>query len=234
MPKQKDLKRIVRSRMLKTGESYTTARRQTIAKKPSPSLPDTASEPPPPPPAPEAYAALAGMSDDAVRLQSGRSWSEWVETLDAFGGLEKPHHDVAAHVHALGVPDWWAQTVTVGYERIRGLRQKGQRRSGAWEASKSKTFAVGVDRLFEACADEQLRGRWLGDVPLTIRTATRPRSMRMAWDDGSSVELWFTAKGDAKSAVAVQHTKLASQDDAQARKAYWSERLEALAQVVGA
>ena len=58
MPKNKDLKRLARSRMRKTGESYTTARAQLLHKKnrPSPTV------------VPESeFASLTGMSDEAVR-----------------------------------------------------------------------------------------------------------------------------------------------------------------------
>jgi len=222
MPQQKDLKRIVRSRMEKTGESYTTARRHVVNKKPHLTI-----VPPPPPD----YSALAGMSDAAIRRKTGRTWAEWVEHLDGWGAKDKPHTETATYVYSLGVEGWWAQSVTVGYERIRGLRARGQRRSGAWEASKSKTFNVPVDTLFEAWANARTRRKWL-DVPLKVRTATKPKSMRITWDDGTSVDLWFQAKGAAKSAVGVQHVKLATKEDADARKKFWSERLNALAELL--
>lgn len=211
MPTQKDLKRIVRSRMEKTGESYTAARRHIVKSKPVD------------------YSELAGMADATIREKTGRGWAQWAEVLDAFGGKEKPHRDVAAHVHSLGVGDWWAQTVTVGYERIRGLRARGQRRSGAWEASKSKTVNVPVDELFDAFANARTRKKWLGEVKLTIRKATQPKSMRVTWDDATSVEIGFYPKGDAKSSIAIQHSKLASKDDADAKKKFWGEKLDALA-----
>jgi len=218
MPAQKDLKRIVRSRMEKTGESYTTARRQILNKKKLTLVP--------PPPAPD-YAALAGMSDDAIQKKTGRTWAQWVDYLDAFGAKDKAHRDIATHVHSLGVDGWYAQSVTVGYERIRGLRERGQRRGGAWEASKSKTFAVPVEKLFDAFANARKRKQWL-EAALKVRTATKPKSMRITWDDGTSVDLWFTSKGAAKSNVAVQHLKLASKEDADRRKKYWSEQLDTL------
>lgn len=212
MPAQKDLKRIVRARMEKTGEAYTTARRHVINRKDTPD-----------------YAALAGMSDEAITTKTGRSWAQWVETLDAWGAKEKPHREVAAHVHELGVGDWWAQSVTVGYERIRGLRAVGQRRGGSWETTKSKTIGVDVDTLYEAWAKARTRKQWLGDVKLKIRTATKPKSMRITWDDGTHVDVGFFPKSPAKSSVAVAHVKLASKADADARKQFWSEKLDALA-----
>jgi hypothetical protein len=221
MPAQKDLKRIVRSRMEKTGESYTTARRHIVNRK-------LAAVPPPPPD----YAAVAGMSDAAIRKNTGRTWADWLEQLDAFGAKDKPHGEVAEHVFSLGVPGWWAQSVTVGYERIRGLRARGQRRSGAWEASKSKTFAVPVETLYDAFANARTRKRWLGDIKVKVRTSTKPKSMRITWDDDTSVDLWFQSKGPAKSTVGVQHVKLASKEDGDARKQYWSEKLGELAKLL--
>jgi len=222
VPQQKDLKRIVRSRMEKTGESYTAARRHVVSKK----TPSPAPSPPPD------YSALAGMAEATIKARTGRGWGEWVELLDAFGAAEKPHRDAAAYVFSLGVDGWWAQSVTVGYERIRGLRERGQRRGGAYEASKSKTVAVPVETLFDAFANARTRKRWLGEVKLKIRTATRAKSMRITWDDGTSVDLWFQAKGPAKSAVGIQHVKLTSRDDIQRRKQFWSEKLDALAKLL--
>ncbi len=213
MPAQKDLKRVVRSRMEKTGESYTAARRNIVSV----------------PRPPVDYSALSGMSDATITEKTGRSWAQWVEVLDAFGAKEKSHTETATHVYNLGVPGWWAQSVTVGYERIRGLRAIGQRRGGAWEANKSKTVGVPVDKLFDAFANARTRKRWLGDVKLKIRTATKPKSMRVTWDDGTSVDIGFWPKSDAKSSVSIQHAKLASKEDADAKKKFWSEKLEALA-----
>ena len=142
MPIQKDLKKIVRTRMQKTGEAYTTARLHVVSKQPD-------------------YAELAGMSDAAVRKATGRNWKEWVSTLDAVKANEKPHAEIAEYVHSIGTRDWWSQTVTVGYERIRGLRDKGQRRGGSYEASKSRTFNVPIDKLYAAFSNARLRRKWL-------------------------------------------------------------------------
>jgi hypothetical protein len=65
------------------------------------------------------------MSDSAVSKQTGRTWAEWVGVLDAARAAEKPHRQIAAYFASLGTPRWWSQMVTVGYERIRGLREKG-------------------------------------------------------------------------------------------------------------
>ena len=73
------------------------------------------------------------------------------------------------------VPSWWTQMVTVGYERLKGLRARGQRRDGTYEAGKSRTFDVPVATLFEAWADAKIRRRWLDEPGVMVRTATAPK-----------------------------------------------------------
>jgi hypothetical protein len=130
------------------------------------------------------------------------------------------------------IPGWWAQTVTVGYERIKGLRAVGQRRDGSFEANKSKTFAVPLDRVYQAFHDGRTRARWLPGVDLTVRTATREKSMRITWPDRTSLEIFFMSKGPGKSQVAVQHGKLPDGDSAARVKQYWTERLSDLEQML--
>lgn len=123
--------------------------------------------------------------------------------------------------------------MTVGYERIKCLRQIGQRRSGEYEATRSKTFAVPGSRLYQSFASARTRARWLPGIKLTVRKASPDRSIRITWDDETSVEVWFVAKGDSKCSAQVQHRKLTSPEDAGRRKAYWGERLTALVAVLG-
>jgi len=216
MPKQKDLKRLVRSRMQKTGEAYTAARLQVLRKaSPAPDL-----------------AGLAGMSDSAVSEKTGRTWKDWVKTLDAAGAAGMPHREIAKHVASLGTPSWWTQMVTVGYERIRGLRVKGQLRGGTYQVSRSRTFPVSVETLFDAFADARKRRRWL-PVKITVRTARPHKSLRTTWEDGSLALFGFTPKGGAKSAVAVAHEKLPNPSVAEALKKAWDEHFERLARILG-
>jgi len=247
MPKGKDLKRLVRARMQKTGESYTTARAALLRKKrlqtkqipqqPSPNngrVAVGAGDEPATPIRAADFARLAGMSDEAVRAKTGRNWSEWVRVLDAIDAHTLPHRLIAQHLSKVhSVPSWWTQTVTVGYERIRGLRDIGQRRDGAYEANKSRTFPVPLAKLYAAFATAKTRARWLPGVDLTVRKATRQKSMRITWPDGSSVELAFTSKSASKSHVAVQHGKLATKADIQRMKDFWNARLDALAEFLG-
>ena len=82
------------------------------------------------------------------------------------------HQAIAVYLHEQhNLPAWWSQEVTVGYERIRGLREEHQTPRG-YQVSVSKTLPVATESLYEASTGEETRRRWLGgDVP-HIRRAT--------------------------------------------------------------
>jgi uncharacterized protein YndB with AHSA1/START domain len=223
MPANKDFKRLVRRRMQKTGESYTAARAHLLQHKPSRAAPAPA-----PAAAPD-YARLAGRSDAILKARTGCTWERWVRALDHVEAHTWNHRDIAKYVQAkYKVTSWWAQTVTVGYERIKGLRAVGQRRDGSFEATKSRTFAVPLSRLYRAFDDARARAHWLPGVDLTVRSAARHKSIRITWPDRTSVAVGFTPRGPGKSQVAVQHEKLPDRATATRFKQFWTERLGAL------
>ena len=230
MPTNKDFKRLVRARMQKTGEAYTAARAKLLRKLPTSatvSQPVAAARAEP---AATDYAKLAGMSDAAIKKATGCTWDRWTFALDHYGAEDLSHRAIAEHVqNTYKVSDWWAQTVTVGYERIKGLREIGQRRNGGYEATKSKTVNAPASAVFRAFAHARVRKAWLPEKVM-VRKATPNRSVRMTWDDGSSVEVWITAKG-RKTSAQVAHRKLAGKEDADRRKAFWADRLTALSEL---
>jgi hypothetical protein len=240
MPRNKDLKRLVRARMTKTGEAYTAARAQIIRKSPAKAVSATDTSSATPAVAlsatkPKDYAALAGTSDATMKQKTGCPWERWVYALDRMGAEQMSHRDIASLVHTkYKVDGWWSQAVTVGYERIKGLRAIGQRRDGTFELTKSRTFSVPVAALFDAWADARVRRRWLNGTTVKVRTATAPKSMRLDWADGGILAVGFIPKGKSKSVVAVAHTKLPDKETADRLKQYWSERLDVLGEVLGA
>jgi hypothetical protein len=235
MPRNKDLKRLVRTRMKKTGEAYTTARAQITrkpkAKKTAATLAArakaVAAQTKPD------YAALAGMSDESVKEKTGCTWERWVVALDRAGAVELSHGDIAMLVNEkYKIDGWWSQAVTVGYERIKGLRERGQRRNGTYEANKSRTFSVPVSKLFTAWADASIRKRWLEEADVKVRTANAAKSIRLGWPDGTIIAVGFESKSASKSSVALTHTKLRDKDSVEKLKQYWSAQLDALGEIL--
>src|SRR5919199_5029979 len=167
MTSRKSFKKRVRTRMEKTGESYTAARAQLLPREREPDVGPT-----------------------------GRSYREWFADLDAWGATEAPHKEIAAWLMSeRGVPGWWAQNITVEYERARGLRAVGQGRDGLYSVGATKTVAVPVEELYAAVTEPARREQWLPGVHLRERTATPHRTARYDWGEGSTrVLVGFLAK----------------------------------------
>lgn len=214
MTTQKTFKRRVRARMDKTGESYTAARRVLIA---------NGDRPPEPP----TYPPL--QSEAAVTEATAHGWEHWFSLVDRSGGADMSHAEIARWLRSnTDVDGWWAQTITVSYERARGRRAPGQRADG-FVVTASRTVGVPVERLFAAFADEGLRERWLPRADLRVRTATAPRNARFDWEDGSTrLVVGFEQAGEAKSRVALSHERLPDGDSADEMRSYWRARLTAL------
>ncbi len=215
MTRQKTFKRRVRERMGKTGESYTAARRMLIANGDRPDVAMAQFEPP--------------VADERVVEATGRGWQAWFEVLDEWGAPTHTHTEIARWLREEhGVDGWYAQSITVGYERARGLRAPGEHADG-FAITASRTIAVQVERLFDTFEDPRLRERWLPGADLRTRTATAPRSARYDWEDGSTrVIVGFEDLGESKSRVSLSHERLPDAETADEMKSWWRERLTGL------
>ena len=216
MTAHKSFKRLVRSRMEKTGESYTAARARLLA-------------------GDEPQRISLATSDEAIRERTGRGWEEWFDLLDEWGAADKTHREIARWlagqqgIHPLA---WNAQAIAGSYERARRGRQVGQHEDG-FTVTATKTVAVPVERLYAAFVDSSLRERWLPDGELRERTVIEPRSARFDWGDGATrVHVAFAAKGDAKSIAALSHERLPDGAEAERMKTFWRERVAGLKEVL--
>jgi hypothetical protein len=220
MTKRDSFKRRVRERMSKTGESYAAARTQVSQKR------DRVQD------ARTRLAATADRpSDDKVQEATGKQWNAWFSILDRWGARERKHAETAAFLmHEHDVPGWWAQTITVWYERARGMRLKHQQADG-FTIYASKTIAVPLDVLFEAFVDPKLQRKWLTDGAMSLQTSRPGHAATFDWGDGTRVSVTFEAKGPTKATVAVAHERLPDPDDAEVAKVAWRERLAKLKSV---
>ena len=228
MTTDKARKRAVRTRMQKTGERYAAARRHVVAA--ADGAPDagsaTISLPPLPP-----RVAEPTLSEDAVRKGTGKGWDDWFRILDAWDATTKGHPAIARYLHEeLGVPGWWAQGVTVGYEWARGLRARNEA-AGGYQVSVSKTIAAGAEDVWRDFVEPARRNRWLASGTLRTRpgTGTAGKSARFDAADGRPVTIWLEAKGE-RSSVTVTSQRLAGPDEVEAVRATWRAHLADLAE----
>lgn len=174
----------------------------------------------------------AGMSNAAVKKATGRDWSEGVKVLDAVKAAAKNHREIAQYVSSIGTPDWWSQMVTVGYERIRDCAIAD---SAAMVATKRTKAARSRRRYRSFSTRLRSRASARAGCPARSRFEERHRTSgcACAWKMTRFSRSTSSPKGDAKSAVAVQHSKLADKPTAEKMKSWWGERFDALAEVSG-
>jgi hypothetical protein len=222
MTTQKTFKQRVRTRMAKTGESYTAARAQVLRK----------AEPPAPEPltAPTVDAGLLSTTAEAILKATGRAHGDWFATLDAWGAVDRKHPEIAAWLQAdHGVSGWWAQSITVDYERARGLRAIHQN-SGGFSVSVTRTVAGSPEHVLGAFTDARRRAEWLPDVELRRRPTRAAGTARFDWPDPASrvVVRVVSAKDAARTTLNVTHEQLPDAAATAPIKSMWRERLDAL------
>ncbi len=216
MTEDKARKRAIRTRMAKTGERYSAARRHVVQPE-------------------EGFDAdVLPQTDAAVREHTGKGWRDWFRILDRWGARERTHGEIATHLREEhGVAGWWAQAITLGYERARGMRAKYEHATG-FAVSVSKTIGVDADRLYAAFTEARRRGRWLEPGTLRVRTTQKGRTARFDFRDGSSrILASFDPKGRSKTTVTVAHERLPDADAVEELRSFWRERLARLAEVLG-
>lgn len=177
-----------------------------------------------------------GISDDAVRKATTRSWPDWIAILDRFDVKKHGHTAAAAMLYDRhGCPGWWCQMIVVGYERVRGLRRVREQ-VGGFSASASRVINAPADRVFDAVVDVAISRRWL-PKGVVVHKATRARSARMTWIDGvKCLSVWIGEKTDKAGAkrttVQVQHEKIPDAKTCDRLKAMWLESIETLKKLV--
>ncbi len=157
MTRARALKQVIRARAAKTGERYTTARRHVLRELNHTSQGAQGAQG-------AAKKTKSVMSDAAFLKKTGYGPDHWFAVLDRFGAVEKGHTASARHLYKdHGVDGWYAQGITVSYERERGVRAVNQRYDGAFEVSVSKTvvaITVQHTKLPSGDSVELYRGQW--------------------------------------------------------------------------
>jgi hypothetical protein len=232
MTRQKKLKKKVRSRAARSGESYTAARRQVIAARQK-RRPAAA--------APVPNLTRGAVSAAKVLERTGHGLDHWFSVLDAFGARSQGHTAAARHLsEGHGVDGWYAQGITVAWERLRGVRALNQRVDGSYEVSVSKVVdatPVAVAGAFDLPAR---RRAWLaGQDPGILQgleAASRPMNVvrdgaaaRLRFRVGAqTVEIRADAKPNGRTSLVAQIRKLASSEDVESRRAAWRAAFESL------
>jgi len=170
--------------------------------------------------------------DEAVRERTGHGWAEWVELIDGGPGRNAGHPAIARWVREQGVDAWWSQAVTVGFERITGLRLPGQMSDGTFSVSRSRTLRRSGADLRDALEDDARRATLIPALETSARSrpgVKSPRFDAVRDDEAVGVVLFaLDPVADGRTRLTVTHERLPSTELAEEWKAWWGEWLAAL------
>lgn len=190
------------------------------------------------------------IGEESVKAKTGRGWEAWFSLLDGWGATEKGHALTAKHLEeAYDLGGWWAQTVTVEYERVRGLREVGQR-GDEFVATVQRTIRAPPEAAYAALTDPDHLSHWFTqDARADLRIGGRyenkdgdrgeflrldpPRRIRYTWENpehapGTMVEIWIEPKDGAKSLIRLEHSRLKNRGEFEDLKNGWGWALDSL------
>lgn len=165
------------------------------------------------------------ISNEAVKARTGKDWDTWFKLLDRAEGQKIGHTAMAELLikkHA--VPGWWAQCLTVEYERARGLRERHQTSAG-YSVGVTKTISSGLGSLYEATSKASLRRKWFPRGAFEVSSQTRDKYFRGPWKKTARLEVGFYAKGPGKAQIALQVSRLANRAEVETTRETWKKAL---------
>ncbi len=203
--------------MEKTGEKYGAARRVLLEQAAARSAAGG-----------RAWISQPEIADQRVLDATGRSWDEWCDIIDAWPQHVDGHPAVAAWLEAEHkLSGWWAQGVTVGWERITGRRLPGEMPDGTFTANKSRTVEADAAGLRRLLLDDADRADLFPGHSVALLSKPSAKAIRLGFSDSVAL-LSLTLKAGGRVAVSVQHSKLADADAIDEWKFYWDEWLDAI------
>jgi hypothetical protein len=97
------------------------------------------------------------MKDDTVKNETGRYLAEWFKVIRQAGMAHASHKHIAAFLcEKSDISSWWAQEITVEYEKHIGRRKLGQTQDGLYQIGVSKTIDASAAVLWE-----RLQSQWV-------------------------------------------------------------------------
>jgi uncharacterized protein YndB with AHSA1/START domain len=197
------------------------------------------------------YNKLGRISTDAVKKATGKSWDEWVTLLDKEGAKTMSHKEIARLLYAKEYikNGWWCQSVTMGYEQVRGKRIVGETGASGFEVGVQKTLPVSAQKVWDLITNEKGLSLILGEVigiklspgysyktlngtKGEIRTLKKGKRIRLTWQPkgwtkASTLQLYVEDKGE-KSSLGFHQEQLDSEKTREKMRYHWRRILEKL------
>ncbi|MCC7477296.1 SRPBCC domain-containing protein [bacterium] len=190
------------------------------------------------------------LTDSACKEATGRTIKQWHELLDAQGGPSVGRRNLGMFLATdHKVPDWWATTLVVEYEKLKSPPKKDGLHEGYFICV-TKTINAPFDKLWEAWTEPAQLSRWFGagskadvrdggsycnsdgDQGNFLRVREN-KDLRFSWDNPafphtSLVDVVPSDKGKGKSHVMLTHTRIQTREEADGLRRAWGEAFEKL------
>lgn len=170
------------------------------------------------------------ISSKSVEKATGKSWDVWFTLLEKMKARDMTHKDIARKLgDEYGVDGWWAQNITVEFERMIGRREIGQTRDSNYQTGASKTLGGTMDDVLKAWQKLVGNARDFNGVTFSaepgITKTDRWRYWRVNLTDGTKITVAISNKGSGKSHLAISHEKLPDAEAFERWKLYWKDYL---------
>lgn len=193
----------------------------------------------------------SGVTSEAVKKGTGKSWDEWFEIIDREGGEKMTHKEIVQMLYDEEYikSGWWCQSVTVGYEYKKGRRILGQTTEG-FQVGVQKIFPISKEDLWKLLTSKEGVKTWLGEVSdyslskgykfktkdevegevtvLKENSHFRMKWKLKSWKDYSTLQVRIMPKGENKASLTFHHEKLKGPKERKLMKSLWTQVLEKL------
>ena len=186
------------------------------------------------------------MNSESILRATGRKPEQWYNLIQDAGLSESSHKEIAEYLS--GFPEvsfWWAQTLTVEYEKHIGRRVLGQTAGGNFQIGVSRTLNVPLAELWEFLESSEgislLLGEGTGadgfeslqsgsDRGIEAETTTyhhashvRMRFRPPGWKEHSILQVRVRQKGPEKTVITFHQEKLPHEESREEMKNRWKE-----------
>jgi uncharacterized protein YndB with AHSA1/START domain len=198
----------------------------------------------------------SSMNKEAIKKGTGKAPDEWFGWIEKAGLKDRPHKEIADYVYDKGgVSYWWAQEITVEFEKHIGRRIVGQTEDGLFQIGVSKTIAAPAPEVWEwlqsaealaLITDSAESGAGALETldcsggKVIAKTTTfkagshvRLRWRKNDWPSYSILQIRVTPKGDGKTVLAFHQEKLPSESARARMREYWQNVAEQAAGLSG-
>lgn len=189
------------------------------------------------------------VTNEAAKSETGKTLDQWFAELDKQDGLKQGRRANNNYLAAQKLDFWWCTTIAVEYERHHDVRKKDGLLEGYFVCA-TKNIGAPPAEVFKAWSSDADLSKWFGagakadvkdggsyeskdgDKGQFLRVRSN-KDIRMTFENASlssptQVDVQFQDKGQGKTGLLVNHTRLQTRAEADGLRAAWAAALDRL------